>query len=346
MGRGVWLAVGFLVGACERAPAPTKSEPAPVEPPPVTTATTAAPTPSDPRDAVRALLGVPPKPGRVVATIEATLNVDPQVNAAGVLAFTGAQGKVFTVAPGPKAAGPIDLGAVRSIATDGAHVCASDKRQLRCANVDGSGVVHRTVAADTTGLWGGQGVLLRATASGLDTGLEVSEDGFATSRRVEIPKRKTVVAAVVESPTRWTVVLLPNEGTIKPRYGLTVDAGKTPIADFGALDRVGWSSGDRLFSDQLVTSAFSTETVIAERGAKQSTVTLPWSAAGGFAFAGHALLLFGRGATGNGGMLLLELPSRRITSFTPPGAHPFVAAGRVGGAIVGVTNEGKVLAWE
>jgi len=349
--RGVLLAVGIGVAACERQPKPVPAEAPSAAPTP--TGPAATPTSlaeGDARDAARALLGVPPKPGRVVGSVEATLNGDPQINAGGVLAFTGAQGKVFTVFATPdgvKIAGPIDLGMVRNVATDGAHVCASDKKTLRCAKVDGSGASQRTTAVgDTTGLWGGQGVLLRATINGLDTGLEASDDGFVTARRVDIPKRKTVVAAAVESPTRWTVVILPNEGTIKPRYGLTVDAGKSPISDFGALDRTGWSSGDRLWADQLVTGAFSTETVVAERGEKQSTVTLPWSAVGGFAFARRALLLFGRGATGNGGLLLVEFPSRRVTSFTPSGVHPLIAGGRVGGALVAVTNEGKILAWE
>ncbi|MBI2388327.1 MAG: hypothetical protein HYV09_01810 [Deltaproteobacteria bacterium] len=304
----------------------------------------------DARDAARALFGVPPKPGRVIGSIDATTNADPQVNAAGVLAFTGANGRVFTVFAGPsglRVTGAVDLGPVRSLATDGPHVCASDRVSLRCADVDGGGVAVRTVSAgETTGLWGGQGVLLRASTNGLETSLEASEDGFVKTRPVEIPRRRKVVAAMIESPSRWTVVMLPTEGTIKPRYGLTVDAGRSAIADFGALDRTGWSNGDRLWSDQLVTGPFSTEMIVAERGEKQSSIALPWSAAGAFAFARRALFLFGRGVSGNGGFLLLEFPSRRVMSITPSGAHPFIAAGRVGGALVAVTNEGKVLAWE
>jgi hypothetical protein len=286
----------------------------------------------------------------VIGTVEAATNGDPQINAAGVLVSAGSQGKLVTVyAAGDtlRVGGPIDLGAVRTLATDGPHVCASDRHTLRCANVDGgSGGQRSTGVGETTGLWGGPGVLLRATSAGIEMGLEASEDGFLTARRVEIPKRRAVVAALIETHTRWTSVLLPTEGTIKPRYGLSIDGGKTPIADFGALDRAGWSPGDRLWPDQLVTSAFSTETVVAERGEKQTTLALPWSAAGGFAFGRRALLLFGRGPTGAGGFLLVEFPSRHVTAFTPPGAHPIIAAGRVGGAIVAITNEGKVLAWQ
>lgn len=304
----------------------------------------------DPREAARALFGNPPRPGRLLGTIEAATNGNPQTNTAGVLASTGAGGRVFTVYAAPdglKIGGPIDLGSVRLLATDGPRVCASDRRTLRCANVDGSGVSQRsTGTSETNGLWGGPGVLLRATTTGSESGFEASENGFLTGRRVGIPKRRAVVAAVVESPTRWTVVLLPTEGTVKPRYGLSVDGGQSAIADFGALDRAGWSVGDRLWPEQLVTGAFSTETVVAERGEKQTTVTLPWSAAGGFAFARRSLMLFGRGATGSGGFLLLEFPSRHVTSFAPPGSQPFIAAGRVGGAIVAITSEGKVLSWE
>lgn len=354
--RGAWLAFGVLLAACDRKEAPP--------PPPSVAATTtgtvsvtSTPIPAvppviegDARDAARALFGIPPKPGRVIGSVGATTNAEPQVNTAGVLAFTGANGRVFTVFGGPtglRVAGPMDLGPVRSLATDGPHVCASDRVSVRCADVDGGGVAVRTVTAgETTGLWGGQGVMLRASTNGLETSLEASADGFSTTRAVEIPRRRKVVAATVESPTRWTVVMLPTEGTVKPRYGLTVDAGRTAIADFGALDRAGWSNGDRLWSDQLVTGAFSTETIVAERGEKQSSITLPWSAAGAFAFARRALFLFGRGNSGNGGFLLLEFPSRRVTSITPSGAHPIIAAGRVGGAIVAVTDEGKVLAWE
>ncbi len=286
----------------------------------------------------------------MIGTVEAATNGNPQTNTAGVLASTGAGGKVFTVyasSDGLKVGGPIDLGSVRMLATDGPHVCASDRRVLRCANVDGSGAAQRsTGTSETNGLWGGPGVLLRATTNGYESGFEASEDGFLTGRRVGIPKRRAVVAAMVESRTRWTVVLLPTEGTVKPRYGLSVDGGQSPIADFGALDRTGWSIGDRLWPEQLVTGAFATETVVAERGEKQTTVTLPWSAAGGFAFARRSLLLFGRGATGSGGFLLVEFPSRHVSSFVPPGSQPFIAAGRVGGAIVAITDEGKVLAWE
>jgi hypothetical protein len=351
----VWLLTAALAVACDRKPPP----PAPVAPasaqPPQGTIT--GPTPlvsevisGDPKEAARRLFGTPPKPGRVIGTVEATTNGDPQTNAAGVLALTGANGRIFTVyaaSDGLKIGGPIDLGSVRMLATDGPRICASDRRTMRCANIDGSGVAQRsTGVAETAGMWGGPGVLLRATQSGSEYGFEASEDGFLTARRIGIPKRRSVVAAVVESRTRWTTVVLPTEGTIKPRYALTLDGGATPISDFGALDRTGWSTGDRLWPDQLVTGAFATETVVAERGEKQTTVTLPWSAAGGFAFAKHALLLFGRGASSNGGFLLVEFPSRHVSTFAPPGSHPFIAAGLVGGAIVAVTNEGQVLAWD
>jgi hypothetical protein len=349
--------VAMCAMACDRKA--RSSDPPP--PPPssaVATATQVAPTPSlppaidgDVREAARQLFGVPPRPGTLIGTVEAATNGDPQANAAGVLVSSGSQGKIITVyAAGDalRVGGPIDLGSVRTIATDGPHVCASDRHTLRCANVDGTGIGQRsTGVAETTGLWGGPGVLLRATSVGAELGLEASEDGFLTARRIVIPKRRTVVAAAVETHTRWTSVLLPTEGTnTKPRYGLTVDGGKSSMADFGALDRTGWSPGDRLWPDQLVTSAFATETVVAERGEKQTTLTLPWSASGGFPFGRRALLLFGRGPTGAGGFLLVEFPSRHVTAFTPPGSHPIIAAGRVGGAIVAITNEGKVLAWQ
>lgn len=337
--------------ACDRKPAP----PAPT--PPVTAAATEAkPPPSlappsgDPREEARRLLGAPPRPGREIGSVNAATNIDPQVNSAGVLVTTGSNNKIFTVYPspeGPRVAGPIELGSVSLLATDGAHVCASDKRTLRCANIDGTGVGQRsTSVTETVGLWGGPGVFLRATAAGLESGLEASEDGFLSARRIGIPKRRAIVAACVQSRTHWTTVLIPTEGSIKPRYGLTVDGGQTAMGDFGALDRAGWSNGDRLWPDELVTGPFSTETVVAQRGEKQSTVTLPWSAAGGFAFAKHALLLFGRGASGSGGFLLVEFPARKVTTFVPPGSQPFIAGGVVGGSIVAITHEGKVLAWD
>ena len=343
---GVFVATVAL--ACDRKPTPAAEPPPPV--PPAPTASPAAPLDADARTAARRLFGTPPRPGRVVGTIEAATNGDPQINSSGVLATSGAGGKVYTVYATPdgiRVGGPIDLGSVRLLATDGARVCASDKSALRCANVDGSGTAQRSTGTSvTTGLWGGSNVLLRATVTGAETGIEASEDGFLTARRVGLLKRRAVVAAFVESSTHWTTVLLPTEGTIKPRYGLTVDGGQTAIADFGALDRTGWSVGDRLWPDQLVTGAFSTETVVAERGEKQTTVTLPWSTVGGFAFAKHSLLLFGRGSSGSGGFLLVEFPSRHVTTFTPPSSHPFIAAGLVGGAIVAINNEGQVLAWE
>ncbi len=354
-----WLVAltAMCAAACDRKAQPTETPERAQSSAVASAPPTAPPQPAespaidgDVREAARQLFGIPPKPGVVIGTIEATTNGNPQVNAAGVLVSTGANGRVFTVyAAGEslRVGGPMDFGSVRSIATDGPHVCASDLHGLRCANVDGSDLGQRaTVRGDTTGLWGGPGVMLRATRLGLETGLEASTDGFLTARRIEIPKRRAVVAAAIETHARWTTVLLPTEGTIKPRYGLTVDGGKTAIADFGALDRTGWSPGDRLFPDQLVTSAFSTETVVAERGEKQTTLTLPWSAAGGIAFGRRALLLFGRGRTGGGGFLLVEFPSRHVTSFTPPGSHPFIAAGRVGSAIVAITSEGKVLGWQ
>lgn len=347
-----------LVAACDRKPGHDEGTSAP--PATAQASSTAAEAPvlpvpatavdGDPREAARTLFGTPPKPGRVIGTVQAATNGDPQVNAAGVLASVGAQGHVVTVyatADGLHVGGPIDLGNVRFLGTDGPRVCAADKKALRCADIDGTDVAQRsTGSTETTGLWGGPGSLLRAYSQGIDSGLEASDDGFLTARRVGLPPRRVVASALVESQTRWTAVLLPREGTGKPRYGLTIDGGKAPIADFGALDRSGWSNGDRLWPDQLVTGPFSTETVIAERGEKQSTVTLPWSAVGGFSFGRRALLLFGRGASGTGGFLLVEFPSRRVTSITPAGAQPFIAAGRVGGSIVAITTEGKVLAWD
>jgi hypothetical protein len=309
-----------------------------------------SPIEGEPRAAARTVFGWPARPGRVVGRVAAVTNADPQVATAGVLAATGAQGKVVTVyATGDAIAVTegIDLGPVRSIATDGPNVCASDRRTLRCARVDGSAVVVRpSGASETAGLWGGPGVLLRGTRSGLESGLEASEDGFESVRWVALPRARSIAAAVVETKTRWTAILLPNEGGQRPRYGLTLDAGTTPLADFGTLDRSGWSSGDRLWPDQLVTSALSTETVIAERGEPHTTLKLPWAASGAIAFARRALLLFGRGPTGAGGFLLVELPSRRITSIVPPGGRPIVAAGRVGRSIVAIHDDGAVVAWE
>lgn len=345
---GVFVATVAL--ACDRKPAPPAEPAAPATAAPNPVPVSPSPLSGDPREAARTLFGTPPRPGRVVGTVEAATNGDPQINTSDVLATTGAGGRVYTIygsSEGVRIGGPIDLGSVRLLATDGTHVCASDKSTLRCAKVDGSATAQRSTGVSaTTGLWGGPGVLLRATVNGTESGFEASEDGFLTARRVGILKRRAVVAAVVESRTRWTTVLLPTEGTIKPRYGLTVDGGQTPIDDFGALDRTGWSSGDRLWPEQLVTGAFSTETVVAERGEKQTTVTLPWSTVGGFSFAKHSLLLFGRGASGSGGFLLVELPSRKVTTFTPPSSHPFIAGGLVSGSIVAINNEGQVLAWE
>ncbi|MGZ6092876.1 MAG: hypothetical protein ACXWUG_12685, partial [Polyangiales bacterium] len=338
----------IAASACDRKPAHEESKnPAP----PATTALASSTAPEvpvpaatidgDAREAARAIFGTPPRPGRVIGTVQAATNGEPQVNAAGVLASVGAQGHVVTVyatADGLHVGGPIDLGNVRFLATDGPHVCASDRKTLHCGDVDGTDVTQRsTGATETSGLWGGPGTFVRAFSQGLETGIEASDDGFVTMRRVGIPERRLVATTLVESQSRWTSVLLPREGTGKPRYALTMDGGKTAMGDFGALDRTGWSNGDRLWPDQLVTGPFSTETVIAERGEKQSTVTLPWSAAGGFAFARRALLLFGRGASGTGGFLLVEFPSRRVTTITPAGAQPFIAAGRVGGAVVAIT---------
>ena len=151
----------------------------------------------DVREAARQLFGVPPRPGRLIGTVDAATNGDPQANEAGVLVTSGARGKVFTVyAAGNelRIGGPIDLGSVRSLAVDGPHVCASDRRTLRCANVDGSGVVQRsTGATETTGLWGGPGILLRATASGLDDRLRGERRRVphrARDRHAEAPRHR------------------------------------------------------------------------------------------------------------------------------------------------------------
>ncbi len=305
----------------------------------------------DVRVALRELFGTPVRPGQVVATIEPATNGDPQTNAAGVLVATVAGGRVVTVyATGPALSdlhtgGPIDLGAARFLATDGPHVCAASRESLRCAWVDGASASARALAGETTGLWGGPSVLVRGVGAGTQWKLAASSDGFLTERQIQVPHRFMVADLEIESALRWSAVTVPTEGTAKVRLALTNDGGKTAIADFGSVDRLGWSYGDRLWPAQLVTGALATELVVAERGEKQHTLKLPWAAAGGFAWANGSLVLFGRGATGTGGFMLVEVASGTVTTFTPPGTGPIIAAGRVGARLAAVTSDGRVLAW-
>jgi hypothetical protein len=351
--RGVF-AISFvaLVAGCDRrrgnegqgttAPAPpiqASAVPMPVAAPPIA---------GDARDALRDALGTPVKPGRLIASIEPATNGDPQANAAGVLVAAVGGGKVVTaysVDGDVRVGGPLDLGTARFVATDGPHVCAANRSVLRCAWVDGTSSSAREAVADTTGLWGGPGVLLRGVGAGTSWSLEASHDGFLTTRKVQAPARWRVADVEIETTDKWSAVTIPMEGNPKPRLALTNDGGRTPIADFGAVDRLGWSYGDRLWPNQLVTGALATELVVAEHGEKQSTVPLPWAAAGGFAWAKGSIVLFGKGATGSGGFMLVEVAGKRVTNFTPPGLQPIIAAGRVGLHIVAITTAGKVVAW-
>lgn len=305
----------------------------------------------DPRSALRDLFGTPVGPGHVVTKIAPATNGDPQTNAAGVLVATVAGGRVLSVyATGSavsdvKVGGPVDLGAARFLATDGPHVCAASRESLRCAWVDGTSATARALPGDTTGLWGGPSVLVRGVGAGTSWKLEASADGFLTEREVKAPHRFIVADLEIESATHWTAITVPTEGTAKVRLALTSDGGETPIADFGNVDRLGWSYGDRLWPGQLVTGALATELVVAERGEKQHTLKLPWAAAGAFPWANGSIVLFGRGATGTGGFMLVEVGSGTVTTFTPPGTGPIIAAGRVGARIAAVTSDGRVLAW-
>jgi hypothetical protein len=194
-------------------------------------------------------------------------------------------------------------------------------------------------------LWGGPGVIVRGVGAGLGWHLAATEDAFLTARDVQTPTHWLVADLEIETQTKWSAVTVPMEGNAKPRLALTADGGKTAISDFGAVDRLGWSYGDRLWPGQLVTGALATELVIAEQGEKQSTISLPWAAVGGFPWGKNALVLFGKGPTGNGGFMLVEIKGKRVTSFTPPGIAPIIAAGRAGSAVVAITSAGKVLAW-
>ena len=357
--RGGWMArwgdvaiVIALAAACDRrrgndtqgatGPAPpirASAVPIPIPSPPIV---------GDARNTLRDVLGTPVKPGREIATIDPATNGDPQANAAGVLVAAVSNGKVVTAyeAGGEvHVGGPFDLGTARFVATDGPHVCAANRNVLRCAWVDGSSAAPREAAGDTTGLWGGPGVLLRGVGAGTSWTLKASEDGFLGTRDVQAPQRARITDLEIETANKWSAVSIPMEGTAKPRLALTTDGGHTPIADFGAVDRLGWSYGDRLWPNQLVTGALATELVVAERGEKQTTVDLPWAAAGGFPWSKGAIVLFGKGATGSGGFMLVEVSSKHVTNFTPPGLQPIIAAGRVGAHIVAITTAGKVVAW-
>jgi hypothetical protein len=354
-GDGIAIAVSFsilgLAAACNRRRNDGEGTTAPA--PPIQATAVPIPLPSPPiagdaREALREVIGAPVKPGREIASIEPATNGDPQANAAGVLVAAVGGGKVVTVYAVDsevRVGGPLDLGTARFVATDGPHVCAASRSALRCAWVDGSSPSAREAAGDTTGLWGGPGVLLRGIGGGTSWSLAASQDGFLSVRDVQAPQRWRVADVEIETADRWSAVTIPMEGTAKPRLALTVDGGRTPIADFGAVDRLGWSYGDRLWPNQLVTGALATELVVAERGEKQTTVPLPWAAAGGFAWSKGAIVLFGKGATGSGGFMLVEVATKRVTNFTPPGLQPIIAAGRVGAHIAAITTAGKVVAW-
>ena len=350
-----WIAVAWLAClACDRGSAPAESSSAARAPAPITAATTApspvlsAPIDGDARATLRAVFGAPTNAGREIGSIEPATNADPQVDAAGVLVATVGGGRVVTVWEADGAlhvGGPFDLGTARFVATDGPHVCAADRESMRCAWIDGSDATPRPLVGGTTGLWGGPGVLLRGVGAGASWGLRASSDGFLHERAVSAPQRTMVADLEVETTDHWSAVTTAIEGTAKPRLALSTDGGKTPISDFGSLDRVGWSYGDRLWPNLLVTGALSTELVVAGHGEKQRELKLPWSAVGGFPWTKNALVLFGRGTTGSGGFMLVEVDSNRVTSFTPPGGRVIIAAGRVGASVVAIDVGGKVLAW-
>lgn len=349
--RLVPLVVIVCAASCRRAapiveqqgaPAPpihATAVPIPLQSPPIT---------GDARTTLRDLFGVPPRPPRVIAEIEPATNADPQSNAAGVLVATVSGGKVVTVyfANGDfHAGGPIDLGTARFVATDGPHVCAASRTSMSCAWIDGSSPSSRPVTGETTGLWGGPNVLVRGVGSATAWSLKASEDGFLTTRDVGAPARSMLADLEIETTLHWSAVTIPMEGTAKPRLALTTDGGKTPVSDFGSVDRIGWSYGDRLWPNMVVTGALSTELVVAEKGEKRTTIPLPWPAAGGFPWTAGALVLFGRGATGNGGFMLVEVHEKRVTNFTPPEIRSIIAAGRVGEGIAAITTDGHVVAW-
>ena len=351
-GAGFLVVIVACANACDRHPTPTPETTAVGSTPPlaVITAPVADPSPpiaGDARDAARAIFGAPTKPGRLVGVIEPATNGDPQYVGGGVLVSSVSGGRIVTVRSSAgelRIGGPFELGGTSSLATDGRHVCTSDRKSVRCAWLDGSGGNQRVGDTPTTGLWGNAGLMVRGASSGNARWLEASTDGFLTVRKVGLPPRFAAAAVEIESPTYWTAALIPLEGTGKPRFGATSD-GRSDVADLGALDRAGWSGGDRLWPDGFVTGALSTEMVVAEKGEKQTTVTLPWSASGAFYFAKGTLMGFGKGATGSGGFVLIELHAHRATNFTPPGAQPIIAAGRVGQALVAITTRGEVLAW-
>ncbi|GAC1357938.1 MAG: hypothetical protein NVSMB47_10920 [Polyangiales bacterium] len=327
------------------------------EAPPIVASVAPSPNPAPPiggdaRGTFRDVFGTPPRAPRLLATIEPATNGDPQANAAGVLVSTVGGGKVLTVYQADGAmhvGGPLDLGTARFVATDGPHVCAASRTSLRCAWVDGGSATAREARGETTGLWGGPGLMLRALATppGWTKGptLKASGDAFLTARDVEAPHHQVVVDVEIETANKWTAVTIPIEGTARPRLSLTVDGGLTPLSDVGGIDRQGWSYGDRLWPKGLVTGALSTELLIVEQGQKQAPITLPWAAAGGFVWGTGSLVLFGKGITGSGGFMLVELASKRVTNVVPPGIAPIIAAGRVGDGIVAITTGGKVLGW-
>jgi hypothetical protein len=95
----------------------------------------------------------------------------------------------------------------------------------------------------------------------------------------------------------------------------------------------------------IVTGALSTELVVAQLAQKQQEIELPWAAAGGFAWSKNSIVLFGKGISGSGGLMLVELDTQKVTNVVPPGLQPIIAAGRVGDGVVAVTTTGKVLSW-
>jgi hypothetical protein len=302
----------------------------------------------DARTAFRDVFGTPPKTGREIGSIEPATNGDPQSNEAGVLVATVGNGRILTAWFSDGAfhvGGPIDLGNARFVATDGPHVCAANRNAMRCAWIDGGNPTARELVGDTTGLWGGPGVFVRASAPTSKSPLLATNDAFAKVRDVAMPSHMQVADVEIESAQKWSVVTVPKEGSSRPRLAITGDGGKTAIADAGAIDRQGWSYGDRLWPDMLVTGALSTELVVAEMGQKQQEIELPWSAAGGFAWSKNAIVLFGKGIGGSGGFMLVEVDTQKVTNVVPPGLQPIIAAGRVGDGVVAVTSAGKVLSW-
>lgn len=351
--RSILALTAVVAGlACNRRGAPVQENGSAPAPP---ISATAVPLPAasppigrDPRDAIHDVFGTPVRAGRELATIEVATNGDPQVDEAGVLVATVGGGRVVTVffANGDfHVGGPFDLGTARFVATDGPHVCAASRNAMRCAWVDGSSALPRDLPGETTGLWGGSGIFVRASTPNAKSPIVVTADAFIGWKDVPTPSHVQVVDVEIETAQSWSMVTVPKEGNARPRLAVTSDGGATPIADAGSIDRQGWSYGDRLWPNRIVTGALSTEMLYAQSGQKQQEIELPWAAAGGFSWTKDSMVLFGRGLTGSGGFMLVELAGKRVTNVVPPGIQPIIAAGRVGDGIVAITSAGKVLGW-